>query len=690
MTNTTATALHLAPLLPVWGLAVLGAAALAVCVWAAWRRARGAVWRAALFAVLLLCLGNPQLVREARTLRPDIVLLVTDESASMQTGERARDAAAARDALAERIARLPGLELRSITVPEAGNAGTRLFDATARALADIPRPRLAGVLMLTDGQVHDAPSAPDFDAPLHVLIPARGEETDRQLRILEAPGFGMVGQDVTLRVIAEDQGPVAPGAQQTSARLTIRHNGATARTETIRLGREYRFTLPVTHSGTNLVDLEIDPLSGEVSTSNNRQIISINGVRDRLRVLLVSGEPHQGERTWRRLLKADAAVDLVHFTILRPPEKDDLTPMNELSLIPFPVRELFQIRLRDFDLVIFDRFQNRGLLPSIYLENIADYVQAGGALLFSAGPEFIGVESLAGTPLAQILPAQPGAMITGAFRPQIPATGQRHPVTANLPGAHADAAPSWGPWYRRITPRNVRGDVVMTDEQNVPLLVLSHEGRGRVAMLLSDQIWLWSRGHQGGGPQAELLRRVAHWLMREPELEEETLAARIEAGRLIVERRSLSTAPPPAVTVTPPTGPAVTQPLTATAPGQARLDMPAPLPGPWQVDDGTRRAFAVTGSANPPEARDLRATATRLASAVQASRGTIRFLGTSGLPQIRRTAPAADAGGAAWIGLRQNRDYLTTGLSVSALLPPWLAFILIIGLAITIWYRESR
>ena len=107
---------------------------------------------------------------------------------------------------------------------------------------------------------------------------------------------------------------------------------------------------------------------------NNRAIAVIEGIRDRLRVLLVSGEPHPGERTWRNLLKADASVDLVHFTILRPPEKQDGTPIKELALIAFPTRELFVDKLDQFDLIIFDRYRRQAVLPMAYLHNVADYV----------------------------------------------------------------------------------------------------------------------------------------------------------------------------------------------------------------------------------------------------------------------------------------------------------------------------
>ncbi len=377
--------------------------------------------------------------------------------------------------------------------------------------------------------------------------------------------------------------------------------------------------MPITRAGPTVVELSASTLPGEVSTINNRAVVEINGVRDRLRVLLISGEPHPGERTWRRLLKADPSVDLVHFTILRPPEKDDLTPLNELALIAFPVRELFLDKIHEFDLIILDRFQNRGLLPMPYIANIAEHVREGGALLLSVGPEFSGASSLAATPIGQILPGMPAsvnAVVEGQFRPRVTDLGQRHPVTEGLAGANApgnsDAAPEWGSWYRRIQPTDVSGEALLSTRDGQPLLLLDRVGKGRVALLLSDQIWLWSRGHQGGGPQAELLRRVAHWLMQEPELEENALTAHVADGRLTIERRSTDPAPPGQVTVTDPDGKTRTLGLTATSPGKGTANLPAPTPGVWQVSDGARTAYAAAGAANPLEFADLRATATLL------------------------------------------------------------------------------
>ena len=692
-------ALRFEPLLPLWLIAALGAVAVLIVLLGALRRARGTPWRLIAFAVLLLWLAGPRLVQETRNNLPDVGLLVVDQTASMQVGERARLADAARANIEQQAAKLPDLELRTMTVPESGDAGTRLFAAIERALADIPRSRLAGTIAITDGQVHDIPDTSPGGAPLNVLIPAKGEETDRRLRIIEAPSYGIVGKTVTLRVAIEDLGVPHPSG---SANLTIRRDGEPPHVENVPIGVEQRIDVPITRAGPTVIELSADTLAGEVSTINNRAVVEINGVRDRLRVLLISGEPHPGERTWRRLLKADPSVDLVHFTILRPPEKDDLTPLNELALIAFPVRELFLDKIHEFDLIILDRFQNRGLLPLPYIGNIADHVREGGALLLSVGPEFSGAASLAATPLGQILPGIPApfdAVVDGPFRPRITDLGQRHPVTEGLTGANPpdrqDTQPQWGSWYRRIQPVDVHGEVLMASRDGQPLLSVDRVGKGRVALLLSDQIWLWSRGHQGGGPQAELLRRVAHWLMQEPELEENALTAKVAEGRLTVERRSTDPAPPGQVTVTDPDGKAQALPLNQLTPGRATVTLPAPTPGVWQVTDGSRTAYAAAGAANPLEFADLRATATLLRKLTHASGGGVHFIGTGSpgtppdVPELRRTDADRPASGGSWLGLERRHDHVVTGIAGLALLPPWAALPLMLGLLVLAWRREG-
>jgi hypothetical protein len=686
--------LDLAPILPAWliaGLAVLAVLALGV---AFWRRARGTWWRLLACLLLVAALLNPRLVQETRDIRPDIGLLLVDQSDSTRINGRDAAIEAARAQIEQRAARFGDLEMVTVEVPEAGNQGTRLHAALERALADIPRNRLAGVIALSDGQAHDVPANPGIGAPFHLLLPGRAGETDRRLRVIEAPGFGIVGRSVEIRVAVEDLGVPNPTG---AARLTIRRDGTPPRNESVAIGREHRISIPIERGGPTVVEIAAEPRPGEVSDLNNRAVVTINGVRDRLRVLLVSGEPHAGERTWRRLLKADPNVDLVHFTILRPPEKDDLTPLNELALIAFPVRELFQVKLKEFDLIVFDRFANRGILPPTYLRNIADYVRGGGALLLSVGPEFSGPTSLATTPLGQVLPARPpggqNAVMEAPFRPRVTDAGARHPITEGMPGANHNAdAPTWGRWYRMLRAEQRGGTTVMDGPGGAPLMVVDRVGDGRIALLLSDQIWLWSRGHDGGGPQLELLRRAAHWLMKEPELEEEDLTARIEAGRLTVERRSVEAGPPPEITVTAPDGSTSRHALAAGEGGRATAVLPATRQGVWQASDGRRSAFAAAAAVNPLEIADLRADPARLAPLVQASGGVARWLGTAEaltLPELRRVAPERDAAGASWIGLRRNQDHTVTGISATPLLPPWAALPLLLGIAILAWRKEG-
>jgi len=700
-------ALRFDPLAPLWVIVALGIIALLVVALGFWRHARGTALRLAAFAVLLLWLAGPRLVQETREALPDIGLLLLDHTGSMQVGDRTRLADAAGAAIMREAARLPDLDLRTITVPEAGTAGTRLFSAINRALADIPRSRFAGTIAITDGQIHDIPETSPGGSPLNVLIPAKGEEVDRRLRVIEAPSYGIVGKTATVRVVIEDLGTSHRG---TPATLTIRRDGQPPIVESIPVGREQQIDLPIARAGPTVVEMTASPLAGEVSTLNNRAVVEINGVRDRLRVLLISGEPHPGERTWRRLLKADPSVDLVHFTILRPPEKDDLTPLNELALIAFPVRELFVDKIGEFDLIILDRFQNRGLLPLPYLANIANRVREGGALLLSVGPEFSGPASLAATPLESILPGQPArfnAVVDGRFRPWISALGLRHPVTQGLTGANfgetppaneADTEegghpPTWGPWYRRIQTDDVHGEVLMQSPDGQPLLALDHVGKGRVALLLSDQLWLWARGHDGGGPQAELLRRVAHWLMQEPELEENALIAKVADGRLSIERRSLDPAPPGSVAVTDPDGHETTIPLRAVEPGKSLASLPATAPGVWAVTDNQRTAYAAAGAANPPELSDLRATATLVSKLARQDGGGVHWLGTAAspdIPDLRRTEPDRSASGSSWVGLQRRHDHVVTGIAALALLPAWASLPLMLGLMILAWRREGR
>ena len=376
----------------------------------------------------------------------------------------------------------------------------------------------------------------------------------------------------------------------------------------------------------------------------------------------------------------------MHFTILRPPEKQDGTPVNELSLIAFPIRELFEIKLGEFDLIILDRYRRRGVLPHGYFLNIANYVEAGGALLEAVGPSFAGSMSLFRTPLERVLPGRPtGNIYRQGFKPKLAASGLRHPVTADL--VPAGGEPGWGRWFRMIDADVESGEVLMRGVAERPLLILDRVGEGRVALLLSDHGWLWARGFEGGGPQAELLRRLAHWLMKEPELEEEDLRVTAAGNRIDIVRRSLKPGTGP-VTVTPPGGDAFEITLEEGAGGRASADIEVKHDGIYSVTDGRHTTVVPVGDPNARELIDVRATAALLQPAAQAF-GSIRWL-EDGLPRLRRVRPGRDLAGSDWIAIHDNQAYVVSGVEEMPLLPPLAVLILLLGGLMVAWYREGR
>jgi hypothetical protein len=688
-----------APLIPWLTIAAFAVVAVVILALGAWRRGRGLLWRGAAIALLLAILANPALVQEKRTPQRDIAVVVLDESPSQDIGDRSAASAAALKSVQEQLAKDHDLDVRVVRAgkpaPGAGDDGTRLFTALNRELADVPRQRLAGVVMITDGEVHDVPAgdvkaaAAQLGAPLHVLLSGHPGEGDRRLVVKEVPSFGLVGKNVPLTVRVEDL-PERKDAPQGNAQLTWRKDGGPVHAEQVPVGQDVPLSIPIDHGGPNVVELAVDPGPQELTLINNRAAVVVNGVRDRLKVLLVSGEPHAGERVWRNILKSDPSVDLVHFTILRPPDKQDGTPIRELSLIAFPIRELFDVKLDEFDLIIFDRYSRRGVIPQAYLENVVNYVRNGGALLEATGPSFGTPMSLFRTPLGEILPTEPtGNVEEEGFKPELTADGWRHPVTDDLAGAGKPGGdPSWGRWFRQVDAHVHHGTTLMTGDHGEPLLVLDRIGKGRVAQLLSDQMWLWARGFEGGGPQAELLRRLAYWLMKEPDLEENDLRASIDGDHLLVTRQSLEPDDKP-VTVTAPDGTTSPLNLTPQEGGRSTGTLTVSQMGLYRVSDGLRTALAAAGPLNPIEFADVRATPDKLAPIVSASGGGVFWI-ADGIPQIRRVAAGRVTAGNGWLGLRENDDYTVAGFTETPLLPGIAALFLAIGALIAAWRREGR
>jgi hypothetical protein len=681
------------PFLPLPAILAIGVIALLLIGWAIAKRMRGAALRALALAALVLALANPVANFEDREPVTSVVAIVVDRSPSQMSGDRTARTDAALKALTERIARYPAFESRvieAVTDPDAQSPSTRLFEALASGIRDVPSSRLAGAVMITDGQVHDVPgslSALGLDAPLHGLIVGEPDERDRRVDIVRSPRFGIVGEDQEIVYRVSEDGAASPGGP---VNVTVRVNGDEIATETAVAGEETPFYLNLPRGGENIVEFSVDELDGEVTTANNHTVTLIEGIRENLRVLLVSGAPHSGERAWRNLLKSDASVDLVHFTILRPPEKQDGTPISELSLIAFPTRELFVEKIDEFDLIIFDRYQNRGVLPVLYYDYIARYVEDGGALLVAAGPELAGVESIAETPLAPALPAVPtGAVTEAGYYPRLSDNGRRHPVTRTLPGALSEP-PDWGRWFRTVGVGDTAGDVVMRGGANEPLLVLNRYGEGRVAMLLSDHGWLWARGFEGGGPHVALYRRIAHWLMKEPSLEEEALRATANGRTLVIERQTMSDVTDPA-TIELPSGETREVILAPAGDGLFRSELALDQPGLVEVTSGDLRALAHVGAVDAPEFRATVSTTGVIAPVSEETGGlTTRVNATaSNLPQILPTRSSRiDAGER--MGLRASNESVLKGVRSVPLFGGFLGLALMILALGATWFREGR
>ena len=264
-------------------------------------------------------------------------------------------------------------------------------------------------------------------------------------------------------------------------------------------------------------------------------------------------------------------------------------------------------KVDEFDLIIFDRYKRRGILPNHYFENIARYVRDGGALLIASGADFAGAESLYRSPLREILPVDAdgagdrGGLPPERLRDRPPPSGHRRRSRSTRRGRpRADGTPGWGRWFRMVEVEPPSGEAVMTGPEGRPLLVLDRQGEGRIAMLGSDQAWLWSRGFEGGGPQLELLRRLAHWLMKEPELEEEVLRGTGEDGAVLIERRTLAESVPPVV-ATSPSGATSEVTLTEVSPGLWQGRIEEAENGVWRLANGDQQAVAVVGPSAPKE-----------------------------------------------------------------------------------------
>ncbi|WP_347836160.1 hypothetical protein [uncultured Planktomarina sp.] len=674
------------PLLPFWLMGALALAMLAVLVFAVFRRLTGWPYRGFALVCVFLALLNPSLKTEERQAKADIVIVVVDRSSSQMLSDRAAQTQAALAHVTQQLADRPGTEMRLVEVEDAaGPGGSEVMSALAQVLSETARDRIAGAIVISDGQIHDTEFAPKLPAPLHLLLTGQPRDWDRRLVVKNAPGFAILGEPITLTLLVEDQG-AAP--QAAFADLILSVDGGPEQRYQIPVNREVEVDVSLGHGGINILQFSTPDMSGELTDRNNAAVVQINALRDRLRVLLVSGVPHPGERTWRNLLKSDSNVDLVHFTILRPPEKRDGVPVTELSLIAFPTRELFLEKIGEFDLIVFDRYKRRGLLPTEYFESITNYVRQGGAVLVAAGPDYAGANSLYRSPLGAILPGRPTSRVfEEPITPKVTEFGLKHPVSESLERFAPDIG--WGRWLRQIEVETTSGQVLMTGRGESPLLIVDRVGEGRVALLASDHAWLWDRGYEGGGPQAELLRRVAHWSMKEPDLEEEALLAQPMESGLLVMRRSLTEGSLAPLEITKPNGTQLTIALQPVAPGRYEAEIVSEDLGLYRLGSGDLEIVAALGPAAPREFVQTIATDRVMAPILAKTNGGALAL-SEGLPKFRNIRNGRPSHGRGWIGLVSREAYVVQGVEIGQFLPAWVYLIFASLGLLAGWLREGR
>ena len=689
--------LALDPLLPIPFVLGLAALIFIASIAAGAGRLRSQFTRLTAGLFLLIGVLNPQSVEEDRQTLADTVIVIEDRSDSMKFGGR-------EEALNKMAAELKSefradgnLDVISISIPQ-DNEGTLLASALTDALAGAPTKRLAGIVALTDGRAHDVSDAiADYlpkGVPFHSLIIGEPEARDRRILATKAPKFGVVGEQAEYEILVEDT-----GFEGQQARIELKLNGDVKARFPITIGRPLSIPLEIERRGSNTVELTVQGVVGELTLNNNLFVSEIQGVRDRLRVLLITGEPHNGGRAWRNLLKSDPALDLVQFTILTSRSKYTNANERELSLIQFPTRQLFEERLDEFDLIIFDQYERRSLsrtqgrsrptIPPQYFQNISRYVEEGGALLLATGPAFATQASLYRTPLVSVLPTRPtGETVSGAFRPELNDKGKRHPITSDFQGNEDQ---SWGSWYRVIDNDPIGGDVLMEGADGVPLFVIDKVRDGRVAMLMSDQAWLWAKGHDGGGPYREMFRRTAHWLMGEPELDAETLSGVRDGDNLVITRRSLDEVDDP-VDVIAPDGKRREVTLDRVADGLYRATLPLQGQGAYRLSNGDISAITAVGALNPKEYENLLPTEEVLAPLSQATKGLIKSVGLeeSGLPEIRRPKAGRQTSGNNWMGLVSHDAYTVTQSRRTPLAPGIFLFGLFFIFLAWAWRREGK
>jgi len=662
--------INIAPVIPYLYLFIHIGFMIVVALLAKYKGIKGLHFRCMFLVLLVLALFNPAIIKEVRQYLEDKLVVVVDSSDSMDVAQRKILAAKAVENIK---ASAKNLEVVVVNSQDSFNNGTNLFGDLKNNLASLPLNRVAGTVFITDGQVHDTPkNLEEFKAvaPLNAVIIGKKDEFDRKLSVVEAPKYGLVGDRITIKIRADVEGR---SSAQEKLTLKIETKGENIISEDIPVGIEQEYEFKLDHAGQNVFEFSLAADKDELTDINNHRAVIVNGVRDRLRVLLVSGQPHIGERAWRNLLRSDPAVDLIHFTILRTPSSFDPTPTDKMSLIAFPVEELFKQKITDFDLIIFDKYVHYGLLYNRYFTNIANYVRNGGSFLMAMASDRVEIEIFA-SKLAEILPISPNIyeqkIVMGEYMPKLTEKGKSNAITSDL---NLEAI-GLKKWQSQISVKQTSGGVLMSGINDNPLLITDKVGKGRVAVLTSDNIWLWSKYPSSKGVYSDLQRKLAHWLMKEPELEEGYIKITRKDKALKISQRIQETEIK-TINVDKPNGEKIILDLKKNN-GWAEAEMEADKTGIYKFYNEKGSTVAVVGNSDSKEFTDMIATDLKLNNAVKQFRGkTIWYSGES--------LSAHD------FNLQPKNSYQVNGMERVNIFSPWIYILFVMAGFLYVWRRES-
>jgi uncharacterized membrane protein len=379
-------------------------------------------------------------------------------------------------------------------------------------------------------------------APVHTVFVGESELRDLSVAAVLADDFAFVRTPIKLEAIVR-----ATGLPRRQIEVTLTRDGRLVDSRSIHIENDdveqkVSFDWTPDRPGNFVFEIATPVLAGEALTTNNRQVFTLKVIRDRVRVLHVCGRPSWDQRFLRSMLRLDPNVDLVSFFILRTETDDQPWNREEMSLIPFPDREIFDEQLKSFDLLIFQNFNSA---PSYkvepYLPGLRDYVQSGGALAMVGGDLSFASGGFAQTALREVLPVElegipPGgdrAVTRDTFKPRLTQSGRSHPVTS----LSLDPKVNETRWsslpalegMNRVTRLKPGATVLLThpsarteNGEPAPVLAVTDAGKGRALALTTDTSWHWGFLAAGGGDDGRTFQRfwesAIRWLVRDPAL----------------------------------------------------------------------------------------------------------------------------------------------------------------------------